>query len=1227
MRKCRFRHLLFSIIITIFSFVFFQFTAHASTDVTDDIYTDTTWTAIDSPYIVHNNLLIDIGATLTLEAGTIVKFDNGAGLYLLGNLDSNGTESEPVYLTSFKDDSVGGDTDGDGGVNTPNYNDWGNIIFDTGSVSGNFNHTLVKYSSGILSFGATVNARYLEDDNSLMIFGVSDNSISHSSLNSLSLFGGSTASLTNSVMVDAAENSYVYLDGSSNLSVYSTTINSNQNVGTIFSVFDHSTLRITDSSITGYGGSFSRALGVFDYSNLHLRNTTITSIAYGVYSDSNANLNIRDSSIDCNRDGLNISRSVLDISGGSIHCTVNGINIFNSESVIDGITVYGATENGIISYDGTSDIKSVSILNSEVKDNHYGISAYQSPVIAHGNSIHSNYVGAFAYDDYVGILDFTKNWWGSPSGPYQVNDNPDGTGDEVLDYISYDPWLRYDPLHPGPSNVLFIPGFQASRLYKQKHFPIIGDVEDKLWEPNTNSDVTDMYMDMNGVSINPDIYTRDIVDTESILGLGNTKIYDSFISDMNALVASGTISDWRAAPYDWRLSPDDIVSRGAIDSNGNISYNNDLGPTDESYMVRQVLSLINTSRDGKVTIVTHSNGGLVAKALMVKLQAMKDAGLNNYIDYIDRVIMVAAPQVGTPKAIPSLLHGYKQDLLNGVFLRQSIARIFGLNLPGGYGLLPSEKYFYTVKDSPVLFDKSLEVMNPYVNLHKTYGDSIGSYSDYISFLLGTKDSRVQPGVDELSTPSILGEGILTRATEMHSSIDNYVFPPSVHVYQVAGWGLPTVKSVRYFARTDCVKLIAGKPCIKVKSVDVEPNLIDDGDKTVVTPSAIYEKNADSYYVNLYQYASDHKININKTFEHADFFELSYLRDFIKNTLLGIDTLPDYFSKVKPKSNSNLVLNVHLSPGVKKTVQVVSKTGTKVGVDNITPISLDADNFEPILSQIPGASFTHLGHSYYFYLPTGSGSSYTLQISSVDTGVSPVVGSVVDVQDVDNIGGTGSQVSEGEVTIRVDTVNDTTIENSVYTPPITVGSGGSASVDISDTGTTGPVAVDTGGSGSIDNTVPFVPTPDPSSPVQIEPDITLQNTPDTSLIIRSSGGHPSSIAALTENIKSEIQNNVESQDLKVVAVTNTESDSSPAPFSGGINNIHIEKSSMGNQEKVSTDSVYTPDTNTKTKGINNNSMLASVYNTLVNVPIDVLLIVILFILLLVYLVYRRRNKVK
>lgn len=56
-----------------------------------DIYTlpaaqRTTWTLTNSPYIVHQDILVDEDSTLTVEAGVEVLFHNAVGLKVKGTL-------------------------------------------------------------------------------------------------------------------------------------------------------------------------------------------------------------------------------------------------------------------------------------------------------------------------------------------------------------------------------------------------------------------------------------------------------------------------------------------------------------------------------------------------------------------------------------------------------------------------------------------------------------------------------------------------------------------------------------------------------------------------------------------------------------------------------------------------------------------------------------------------------------------------------------------------------------------------------------------------------------------------------------------------------------------------------------------------------------------------------------------------------------------------------------
>ncbi len=122
-----------------------------------------TLTKDKSPYLVLggcNNSYnkVSSGYTFTIEAGVVVKFAPagtcfGSGIKtridISGNFIVNGTDADPVIFTSWNDDSVGGDTNGDGNATVPHPGDWAGLSVENSSNNNvNINHAIIRYGGG-----------------------------------------------------------------------------------------------------------------------------------------------------------------------------------------------------------------------------------------------------------------------------------------------------------------------------------------------------------------------------------------------------------------------------------------------------------------------------------------------------------------------------------------------------------------------------------------------------------------------------------------------------------------------------------------------------------------------------------------------------------------------------------------------------------------------------------------------------------------------------------------------------------------------------------------------------------------------------------------------------------------------------------------------------------------------------------------------------------------------
>jgi len=113
--------------------------------------------AADKIHVVTCESNVPTGSILTLKPGAIVKFDGtSSGINVYGVLNALGTPTQPIVLTSFKDDTHGDDTNGDGDISVPAPGDWSHIYIAPGATT-ILDYVLMQYGG----YGTTATLKAL----------------------------------------------------------------------------------------------------------------------------------------------------------------------------------------------------------------------------------------------------------------------------------------------------------------------------------------------------------------------------------------------------------------------------------------------------------------------------------------------------------------------------------------------------------------------------------------------------------------------------------------------------------------------------------------------------------------------------------------------------------------------------------------------------------------------------------------------------------------------------------------------------------------------------------------------------------------------------------------------------------------------------------------------------------------------------------------------------------
>ena len=506
------------------------------------------------------------------------------------------------------------------------------------------------------------------------------------------------------------------------------------------------------------------------------------------------------------------------------------------------------------------------------------------------------------------------------------------------------------------SNVLFLPGLMGSRLYEQD-----GSSDNELWLSIFDSDHTKLALDNQGESIDSTIYTKD--DTQKLNEDGDEtgivdevfslNIYKSFIADLKDWKAEEIIANYAFIPYDWRLSLDDIITNGAINGE-NLAYNTSQDFS-ESFINKKLEELQISSKSGKVTIVTHSNGGLVAKALVQKL---KDTD-NPLYDQIDKIIFVAVPQVGTPDAVLALLHG--TELGYGFIMDKDRSRQLSENMPTIYNLLPSAGYFTTV-DPAFAVDKVVSFEDvPFFNPQTSqYGVFISNETELKNYVLGT-DGRTKPFFSDTVHPNIGNSILYNQAQNVHQILDNWQPSPNTKVIQVAGWGEETIAGLDYKTYLNS----SGAEYLSYK-----PRKVVDGDGIVVVPSALWmsetNPNVERWWVDLGEFNQ----NNSPDRIHRNILEILNLRDFIKSKITN--SVFSDSDNIVVNNTSTLISDgtrLHYTLHSPLTLGIVDSQGRYTGQDPIT---------KEIKEEIPNVTYRQIGDVQFISVPDNIAHTLKLQ---------------------------------------------------------------------------------------------------------------------------------------------------------------------------------------------------------------------------------------------------------
>lgn len=379
------------------------------------------WTA-DKVYVLTDDYTVPSTGTLTITSGTVIKAKDAADLIIEGTLNAEGKPDSLIYITSEKDDSIGGDTNQDGDSSTPAADDWDNIQFLGGD--GILSYVEIRYAGGNPTASADDGAIFLQNS-SPTITNVTIKSAQRAAISAAS----TDAPIISNLLIEDTP--------FAGIEIRPGEVTSN----TTWSITE--AIYILDDDLTIASGSTLRM------------DAGIT-----VKLDDAADINVKGvlNAIGTSERPITFTSIKNDAVGGD----TNGDGTSSIPAIDDWDSIiFEEGSTGLLSYvdisysggdndtDGAIHVKNSSptITNCLLSNNQIGIysTGDTNTPIVNGCDLFSNKDFGIFNASEVAVLNALNNWWGSNQGPNDSseddgNSNFSSRGENVSDYVNYSPW-------------------------------------------------------------------------------------------------------------------------------------------------------------------------------------------------------------------------------------------------------------------------------------------------------------------------------------------------------------------------------------------------------------------------------------------------------------------------------------------------------------------------------------------------------------------------------------------------------------------------------------------------------------------------------------------------------------------------------------------------------------------------------------------------------------------